>query len=219
MTTEARRLANLLGRTTRLFLLFLALTCGLNAQPVTIDFDYPNPIPPFPSSWGLPWHEDGYVVGSSNRSDLAQIAVTLPPRGGSPPYPGVLNLFGFGRMASVTITNAASLAFDLLSVDVVVLGLGANSPTDYASITSSAGGVFDLLGIPAGTTVLFAGDSQWQSLTFLRIEFLTETFPADGLQLDNFVLQASGVPEPSVLAISGLILFTLFLARRFRSTA
>jgi len=185
---------------------------------VTIDFDYqkqvkPSPFPPnvLPPDWRLPWHEDGYIVGSTNRSDFAQIIGTITDRGDSPPYPGVLNLFGARGMSSVTITNETSFTFDLLSVDVLTLGLGLNSPTNYAAIISSAGGRFSLLGTPDGTTVQFPGGSQWQNLTFLRVEFLT-AFPADGLQLDNFVLQTS-VPEPSAFALIGSATLILFRRR------
>ena len=198
-----------------------SLVRGAEAQVVTVDFDYPNPIPPryYPPDWRLPWHEDGYIVGSTNRSDLANITGEPPPLfGGSPPYPGVLHLFGFGRMSSVTITNETSLTFALISVDVVTLGLGLNSPTNYANFISSAGGVLSLLGTPDGSTVQFPNNNQWQNLTFLRIEFLTETFPAGGLQLDNFVLQTHSVPEPSVLAFVGSVaVAVVFIRRRVQS--
>jgi hypothetical protein len=193
-------------------LVFFNQGSAVRAHSATIDFDYPNPIPPnpHPPDWRLPWREDGYTVVAGDPFQGSRILATIPVTGGSPPYPGLLQIVGSSSSVGlVIITNDASLPFDLVSVDVVNVSLGFNSPTNYASIKSSAGGSYSLLGTPNGTTVYF-GDSHWRDLSFLRIEFLTDTRPSLGLELDNFVFQPGVVPEPSnlwfcVLAVAGIL--------------
>jgi len=205
----------------------LAMLAGLGgfarAQTATIDFDYPDPVPPryYPPDWNLPWSEDGYTV-ASERGGGAGIQGDIPVTSAPPPYPGFLQLHGTtSRVGYIFITNDASLLFDLLSVDVLTVGLGTGASTNYASIISSAGGSLSLLGTPNGTTIHFGEDGNWRGVSFIRIECLTDTFPSDGLQLDNFVLQPAAVPEPSLLGflvLAGSVVLSTRI-RRLREAA
>lgn len=198
--------------------IIFGLACRAGAQVVTIDFDYPNPLlypRVYPPDWNLPWSEEGYTV-FSERGGGASLQGQVPSVSAPPPYPGFLEVHnGWGSRAGYAlITNNAALPFDLLALEVLKVGVGLGSLTNYASIISSAGGVFSLLGTPDATTVHFPNDSRWQNLTFVRIEFLTPTFPAEGLQLDNVVLRTVPVPEPALLGAGILVLFARLPVRR-----
>ncbi len=191
--------------------ILLFLNSGFSSQGhiVSIGFDYPNLIPPgsFPVNWHLPWHEDGFTTARlSGATDAVGIRATGR---GLPPYPGTLYLTSRGLVvSSVTITNDSFLTFDLLSLDLLSIGTGIDSTTNFARVTSSAGGAHDLFGTTPGTTLSFSG-VQWENLSFVNVEFLSsDVFSAGGVELDNFVLQPNSVPEPSsfwlgIVSLSG----------------
>lgn len=195
--------------------LVVSMAIRSSGQTVTLDFTFTSP--PGPGSH-LPWQEDGFTVTgwtTSNSTMLNPRVATVSGGGVS----GVL-LFSGGTkvVANALITNDSASHFDLLSFDVVGLDLAHHGPTNFARITSSAGGVFDLFGTTPRSTLSFSG-SQWEGLSDLKIEFLYEgdgtppyVFPV--LSLDNFVLHTVAVPEPSVCALVGSAGCWLLLLRQ-----
>lgn len=191
-----------------LFLLFSSLV-SLRAQPVTIDFTTPS------LTWlsaPLPWHEDGFTVASLTQVGSPQFPLNSNPRvivgNKLSPYGGYLQFLSENTNPVVAlITNDAQRAFDLLSLDVILLRM---YPTNLARISSSAGGTYDLFGASDESTLLFSGP-QWESLSYLRIEFQSPLFGATtllerlGMGLDNIVLRPVVVPEPTGLGLIALL--------------
>ncbi|MGC3956750.1 MAG: hypothetical protein QM813_01940 [Verrucomicrobiota bacterium] len=123
------------------------------------------------------------------------------------------------NIVAAFITNDFQQPFDFLSLDVVGLNMTA---TNYARISSSAGGVFDLFGTSAGTTLSFAGPS-WENLSYLLIEFRAPLFRPSpildrlAMDLDNIVLRPAIIPEPTGFGlVVGVCVGVIGCGRRFR---
>jgi len=142
--------------------LWLSNLVSLRSQPVTIDFTTVSPI------WlsvPLPWHEDGFTVASLTQVNPLQFPGNSNPRvmAGSKlsPQGGYLQFLSANtNIVTALITNDVLRPFNLQSLDVIGLNMDA---TNYARISSSAGGTYDLFGTPAGDTLSFTG-SQWENL-------------------------------------------------------
>ena len=183
---------------------------------VTIDFDWPYLIPPgtFPADWKLPWDQNGFTAARTSGTPALQADLTsYPPT--PPPYPAAVFFPANGLvLSSIILTNDAAAPFDLLSVKLIGLSAGGGATTNFARILSSKGGSYDLWGTPNGTTLSFSGN-QWQNLSFVKVAFLCNNvgLPPAGLEVDNFVVQTSLVPEPSSFLI-GLIAAGIWRFRR-----
>lgn len=153
----------------------------------------------------LPWREAGFTVTSltSLNSPFISEQTTLgDPRGHALFFNGGMN------MSSAIITNDSMLTFDLLSLEIDRLNT-LGSGTNYLRIISSAGGSYDFLNTPDGTTLSFT-NSEWENLSYLRVDFLS-SFPVFvGLELDNIVVQT--VPEPSTMLLCALFLLLFGIA-------
>lgn len=203
-------------------------------QATTLEFTFTNNVL---ARW-LPWQEQGFTVANTTPSNYFPISypiigddsvwVAAIDRNGDMLASAGLSFSGGNRtMTAAIITNDAALPFDLLSLEVVKLSM-LTSPNpavnNYARIISSAGGSFDLLGTPDGTTLSFSG-GEWENLSYLKIEYLSygvygfsdQRNPArhsSELLLDNLVLQPIAVPEPSALGLFALVGSGVLLGKR-----
>jgi hypothetical protein len=196
--------------------LLVVSVAGQASGAVTLTFDPSAAPPPGPGSGEipLPWSEGGFTVSSTNSgAGIEYLSKT------GPPYPGALLLTSGGSLpatVTVNISNDAAAPFDLLGFNV----LGSPPPlpgvTNYAVVTSSAGGTLTFSLPLNDTTMTFSGD-QWHDLSYVRFQFRASGFP--GLQrllLDNIVLQPHLVPEPST-ALFGTVGVGMLVRRRLRA--
>jgi hypothetical protein len=165
------------------------------AQSVTIGFGSMGEGP----GQLLPWQEGGFTVASLTSSNAPFIRLG----GGFLDGGRALRFNGGINLSSAIITNDSMLTFDLLSLDIVSLNT-LGSGTNYMRIVSSAGGSYDLFDTPNGTTLSFT-NSEWENLSYLKVEFLSSSPSFVGLELDRIVVQS--VPEPSIILLCALFLF------------